>query len=198
MTEPLPDAGDEEILEIEQPATSPETPKRDESKPLAEQEPSHDDSRNDADDDATEEDTEEEDDDEEDDEDDEEPRLKYARLTQHLGPVYRNADATSSFLVAGDKMVLLGASSTESKTIANPWYRLLAPITATSYVYLSLSHASQWLTEHAACYSTTDIPNPTSLPCPFRLRYQRLHIPLSATRFDLEARSCQPSHRPSD
>ena len=45
-----------------------------------------------------------EDDDEEDDED-EEPRLKYARLTQHLGGVYRNGDATSSFLVAGDKMV---------------------------------------------------------------------------------------------
>lgn len=43
-------------------------------------------------------------DDSEDDED-EEPKLKYARLTQHLGPVYRNGDATSAFLVAGDKMV---------------------------------------------------------------------------------------------
>lgn len=39
------------------------------------------------------------------DDEDEEPRLKYARLTQHLGPVYRNGDATSAFLVAGDKMV---------------------------------------------------------------------------------------------
>ncbi len=36
-----------------------------------------------------------------------EPKLKYARLTSHLGPVYRNGDATSAFLVAGDKMVSL-------------------------------------------------------------------------------------------
>lgn len=47
----------------------------------------------------------EEEHDDSDDEDDEEPKLKYARLTQHLGPVYRNGDATSAFLVAGDKMV---------------------------------------------------------------------------------------------
>lgn len=41
----------------------------------------------------------------EEDEEDEEPRLKYASLTKHLKPVYRNGDATSAFLVAGDKMV---------------------------------------------------------------------------------------------
>lgn len=35
----------------------------------------------------------------------EEPKLKYARMTGHLAPVYRNGDATSAFLVAGDKMV---------------------------------------------------------------------------------------------
>ncbi|KAK3168150.1 hypothetical protein OEA41_004596 [Lepraria neglecta] len=40
----------------------------------------------------------------EEDEEDEEPRLKYASLTKHLKPVYRNGDATSAFLVAGDKM----------------------------------------------------------------------------------------------
>jgi hypothetical protein len=45
------------------------------------------------------------DDEEEDDDADEEPKLKYSRLTSSLGPVYRNGDATSSFLVAGDKMV---------------------------------------------------------------------------------------------
>ena len=39
-------------------------------------------------------------------EEDEEPRLKYATLTKHLGPVYRNGDATSAFMVAGDKMVI--------------------------------------------------------------------------------------------
>lgn len=62
------------------------------------------DSAADNEDEESEEDDDDEDSDEEDDEDDE-PRLKYARLTQHLGPVYRNGDATSSFLVAGDKMV---------------------------------------------------------------------------------------------
>lgn len=61
----------------------------------------------DEDGDKEEDDDEEEDDEEDDDEDDEEseePRLKYTRLTQHLGAVYKNGDATSSFLVAGDKM----------------------------------------------------------------------------------------------
>lgn len=48
---------------------------------------------------------EEEDGGSEEDEDDEEPRLKYAYLTKHLGSVYRNGDATSSFITAGDKMV---------------------------------------------------------------------------------------------
>lgn len=41
----------------------------------------------------------------EDEEDDDEPKLKYARMTGNLGAVYRNGDATSTFLVAGDKMV---------------------------------------------------------------------------------------------
>lgn len=43
--------------------------------------------------------------DEEGDDDDEEPRLKYARVTSSLGSLYRNGDATSTFLAAGDKMV---------------------------------------------------------------------------------------------
>lgn len=67
-----------------------------------------DDGDDDDDDDDEDEDDEEEDDeedDEEEDDDDEEPKLKYARLTQHLNGVYRNGDATSAFLVAGDKMV---------------------------------------------------------------------------------------------
>lgn len=68
----------------------------------------NDDDNDDDDEEEEEEDDEEEDeeDEEDDDGDDDEPRLKYARLTQHLGGVYRNADATSSFLVAGDKMVV--------------------------------------------------------------------------------------------
>ncbi|KFA62023.1 hypothetical protein S40285_02146, partial [Stachybotrys chlorohalonatus IBT 40285] len=47
-----------------------------------------------------------EDDDDDDDDDDDEPRLKYTRLTQHLGSVYRNGDATSTFFVASDKMIM--------------------------------------------------------------------------------------------
>ena len=49
----------------------------------------------------------EQDSDSDEDEDDveEEPKLKYSRLTRDLGPVYRNGDATATFMVAGDKMV---------------------------------------------------------------------------------------------
>lgn len=54
-------------------------------------------------DDSDGEDVEEED---SDDEEDDEPKLKYARLTQHLSAVYRNGDMTSAFLVAGDKMLV--------------------------------------------------------------------------------------------
>ncbi|KAI9677852.1 MAG: Vacuolar protein sorting-associated protein 41 [Trizodia sp. TS-e1964] len=50
---------------------------------------------------------EDEDEDEEpEDEEDEEPRLKYARLTGSIGGLYRNGDATSSFFVEGDKMII--------------------------------------------------------------------------------------------
>jgi hypothetical protein len=48
---------------------------------------------------------EEEEEEEDDDDDEEEPQLKYLYLTKSLGAVYRNGDATSSFLTAGDKMV---------------------------------------------------------------------------------------------
>ena len=43
----------------------------------------------------------------EEEEEDEEPRLKYATLTKGQGALYRNGDAVSAFLVAGDKMVNL-------------------------------------------------------------------------------------------
>lgn len=59
------------------------------------------------------EDEDEEEESDEEDEEEEEPKLKYARLTQHLGPVYRNGDATSAFLVAGDKMVRCPNSHTD-------------------------------------------------------------------------------------
>jgi hypothetical protein len=46
-----------------------------------------------------------EDSDDDEDAEDEEPKLKYNRLTSNLLPLYRNGDATSTFVVAGDKMV---------------------------------------------------------------------------------------------
>ena len=58
-----------------------------------------------------EEDDDDDDDDDDEEEEEEEPRLKYARLTQNLSSVYRNGDATSAFLVAGDKMVRSNHSS---------------------------------------------------------------------------------------
>ena len=41
----------------------------------------------------------------EEEEEEEQPRLKYAPLTRNLTSLYRNGDASSAFLVAGDKMV---------------------------------------------------------------------------------------------
>lgn len=63
-------------------------------------------------------------DDEDSDDDDEEPRLKYAYLTKHLGSVYRNGDATSTFLVAGDKMVRVYPRDYGTNTLTR-MYRLL-------------------------------------------------------------------------
>ncbi|CCE27128.1 related to VPS41-required for the vacuolar assembly [Claviceps purpurea 20.1] len=49
---------------------------------------------------------EDEDDDDEEEEEDEEPRFKYARLTQNMSGLYRNGDATSAFIVGGNKMII--------------------------------------------------------------------------------------------
>lgn len=86
------------------------------SAPVAEpRDEEEDDASDEAEDDEEEEEEEESDDDddedEEEEEEDEEPHLKYARLTQHLGGLYRNGDATSTFLVAGNKMVRVSCSS---------------------------------------------------------------------------------------
>lgn len=73
--------------------------------------------------------TEDQSSDDEDDEDDE-PRLKYAYLTKHLGSIYRNGDATSTFLVAGDKMVRTRTGSRTTRLIRT--LRLLVPIMVSS------------------------------------------------------------------
>jgi hypothetical protein len=70
------------------------------------EQPAHGDDKDEEDKGSGEVDTEEEEDNEDDDDDEEdEPQLKYLYLTKNLGAVYRNGDATSSFLTAGDKMV---------------------------------------------------------------------------------------------
>lgn len=71
-----------------------------------EDEEDDDDDDEEEDDEEEEEEEEDEDDDDDDEEEEEEPQLKSTRLTQHLGAVYRNGDATSACLVAGDKMII--------------------------------------------------------------------------------------------
>lgn len=64
------------------------------------------------DDEDEDEDEDDDDDDEEEEEDeDEEPRFKYARLTQNMSGLYRNGDATSAFIVGGNKMVRSASDS---------------------------------------------------------------------------------------
>ena len=67
-------------------------------------------------------------DDGDDEDEEEEPRLEYASMTRKLAPVYRNGDATSSFLVAGDKMVSYSPEIHCGKTpenAPNDWLKFL-------------------------------------------------------------------------
>jgi vacuolar protein sorting-associated protein 41 len=121
MTEASPELGDHEAKQADDPTSAADTTvvetaepsavatdkgKQPESTSAQGDPPRAADTSDDQDADDGDGDEEEDDDgDEEEDEEDEEPRLKYARLTQNLGAVYRNGDATSAFLVAGDKMV---------------------------------------------------------------------------------------------
>jgi hypothetical protein len=56
-------------------------------------------------------------DDEDNDGQNEEPKLKYTRLTASLGAVYRSGDSTSSFMVAGDKMVRCPVASSSRQAL---------------------------------------------------------------------------------
>ncbi|EEQ84361.2 vacuolar assembly protein [Blastomyces dermatitidis ER-3] len=87
--------------------------------------------------------------DEDEDDEEEEPRLKYASLTKSIGSVYRNGDATSSFLTAGDKMIV-GTHNGNIHVLSVPSFQILR-------VY----HA------HSATVSSISIsPFPPSLPMP--------------------------------
>ncbi|KAI9041233.1 CLH domain-containing protein [Aspergillus affinis] len=84
---------------------------------------------------ATEEETEE---DEDNDEEEEEPRLKYTYMTKHLGAVYRNGDATSSFLAAGDKMII-GTHNGNTHVLSLPLFQSLRVYHAHSASVTSIS-----------------------------------------------------------
>lgn len=83
----------------------------------------------------------------EDEDEEEEPRLKYATLTKSVSSLYRNGDATSAVLVAGDKMIV----GTHNGNI----HVLSLPALQSLKVY----HA------HTASVSSISIsPNPPPLP----------------------------------
>lgn len=143
------------------------------------EEPDSDDDEEEEDDDEDDDDDEDEDDDEDD--EDEEPRLKYARLTQNLAGVYKNADATSSFLVAGDKMVRIFAACSDLRTQV-----LLTSGTDCWH--------PQW--QHQ-CHSASSFPGPPSISCSLRFRDHSLNISLSATIQHWQTRSCATGYFPS-
>ncbi|KAB8232832.1 uncharacterized protein BDW43DRAFT_278744 [Aspergillus alliaceus] len=89
-------------------------------------------------DDNEQEDYSEEDEETGDEEDDEEPHLKYAYLTKHLGAVYRNGDATSSFLATGDKMVI-GTHNGNIHALSLPLFQSLRVYHAHSASVTSIS-----------------------------------------------------------
>lgn len=109
MTEAPPDLGDNaDRQHDETPSDSgPELvkvePRPEEDSPVAHDSGESDDS-GEGDEIAERSDSDDDDEDDTDDEDDE-PKLKYARLTQHLNAVYRQ-DMTTAFMVAGDKMII--------------------------------------------------------------------------------------------
>ncbi|POS87620.1 hypothetical protein EPUL_001615 [Erysiphe pulchra] len=123
--------------------------------------------------DDTDEDTEEE-------EEEEEPKLKYVRITTQLGSIYRNGDATSAFVVAGDKMFL----GTHNGNV----HVALLP----SFQFLRVYHA------HSASISSISISPflpPTSSPAPDginKLMYQALNRPPSISS-DISSTSLRKS-----
>lgn len=107
------------------------------------------------------------------DDEDEEPKLKYARLTQHLGAVYRNGDATSSFLVAGDKMII----GTHSGNIVSG---------------LDGNGSALPLTCNAARHPAPYIPVSPCLPRPLGLCHRHLHLSLPTAAALLQSRDGRP------
>lgn len=119
--------------------------------------------------------TDEDEDGEDEDEEDEEPRLKYAPLTRNLGTVYRNGDATSAFLVAGDKLIM-GTHNGQVHVYAMPMLQDLKRYSA-----------------HKASVSSISI-SPYPPPLPFLAKSDTSHR--LATR-EADAKTAQSSASPN-
>lgn len=134
----------------------------------AEDDSNEDDEVGDEEDEDEDDDDDDEDEEEEEDEEDEEPKLKYARLTQHMGAVYKNGDATSTFLVAGDKMIV----GTHNGNIVSRCYS-----SGLSTRQLILKRINSMLSN----YQTSNLYLSTKLiPPPLRaFRYPHTRLPLS-------------------
>lgn len=123
---------------------------------------------------------EEEEEEEEDEDEEEEPRLKYAPLTKNLAGIYRNGDATSAFMVAGDKLIV----GTHNGTI---------------HVYsMPMLQSLKSYGAHTASVSSVSIsPNPPPLPFPTKLdAAQRLAAESADSRPSSPTKSPSPRNLP--
>lgn len=102
-----------------------------------------------------------EDDDDQDEQEDDEPKLKYHRLTGNLSSVYRGGDATSSFIVSGDKMIL---GSHNGNVVCNLSYRLAVVLTMIERVVPTVLPTAQSV-QRPFCYNHCHFCY--SISCPF-------------------------------
>ncbi|KAL1394198.1 vacuolar assembly protein-like protein [Phyllosticta capitalensis] len=129
-----------------------------------------------------------------DDEEDEEPKLKYDRLTGYLGSVYRNGDATSSFLVGGDKMII-GTHNGHVNVLSLPSFQSLRFYRAHSASITSVSVSPfpppmpdfraelpvRSATEPPTRAAEQRVPTSASVNAAGSARNQRQAVPLPAT-----------------
>lgn len=106
-----------------------------------------------------------------------EPRLKYAPLTRNLGSVYKGGDATSAFMVAGDKLII-GTHNGKIHVYSMPMLQVVKSYGA-----------------HSASVSSVSIsPFPPPLPIPTRLDAPQR---LAAEAADSPHRSASPNASPN-
>ena len=129
------------------------------------------------------------DEEEEEEEEETEPKLKYSRLTASLGPVYRNGDATSSSLVAGDKMVAhpnFIHARKSSRMSANIVDRSSAHIMG---ILLVLHHPSTELRLILTAHPLNpDFPGTTDIQGTYSVYHSRICIAVSASMAQHEDR----------